>query len=311
MTEPLRIGVVGTGALGQHHARILCDLDGADMRGVFDVDAARAREIAEKHGTVVAESLDVLLEQCEAIVVAAPTVAHADLAGRALSRGLHVLIEKPIASSLDEAEQILEAAGDRVVAVGHVEFYNPAVQALLNASGAPRFVEIDRLGVFSPRSLDVDVVLDLMIHDLQILQALDGTDVAEVRAVGIDVLTSKVDIANARIELASGCVANLTASRVSDRKVRRLRVFSGSAYYSVDYQEQSIKGFALADGDQGATASGRSIVQLDVPVVHQEPLRAELDAFVRACRGDDRAPLVSGRDGTEALKLAIDVVDAI
>lgn len=311
MTEDLRIGVVGTGALGQHHARILCDLQGANMRGVYDVDAERAREIAEAHGTVAVASLDALLDDCEAVVVAAPTVAHAELAGEALGRGLHVLIEKPIASSVEEAEQILSAARDRVVAVGHVEFYNPAVQTLMGASERPRFVEIDRLGVFSPRSLDVDVVLDLMIHDLQILQALDGTAVDEVRAVGIDVLTPKVDIANARIRFASGCVANLTASRVSDRKVRRLRVFSGNSYYSVDYQEQSIKGFALGEGEGIASVGGRSIVELDVPVATQEPLRAELDAFVRACRGDASAPLVSGRDGTEALKLAIDVVQAI
>ncbi len=281
------------------------------MMGVFDVDAARAEEIAAQHGTRARSSFEVLLGDCEALVIAAPTVHHADLACAALEAGAHVLVEKPIAATPAEAERILAAAGDRVVAVGHVEFYNPAVQALLQQVDRPRFMEIDRLGVFSPRSLDVDVVLDLMIHDIQLMQALDPSGVDEVRAVGIDVLTPKVDIANARISLRSGCVANLTASRVSDQRVRRLRVFGETCYYSVDFQEQKVKGFALAEEAGGEGPLARSIEQLELDVEQAEPLRAELECFVRACRGERDVPLVDGRAGTEALEVATKVLAAI
>jgi predicted dehydrogenase len=222
-----------------------------------------------------------------------------------LERGLHVLIEKPLASSLDEADRLLERAGDRVLAVGHVEFYNPAVQALLALGAAPRFVEVQRLGVFSPRSLDVDVVLDLMIHDLQILHAFDASPVAEVRATGIAVLSPRIDIANVRIELASGGVANLTASRVSSERVRKLRAFLPNRYYSLDYQSQEIKGYRLEE-----TGTRRRILPDDLPVERAEPLRRELEAFLAACRGE-AAPRVDGLQGRRALATALAVVEAI
>jgi predicted dehydrogenase len=185
--------------------------------------------------------------------------------------------------------------------VGHVEYFNPAVQALLAQRSSPRFVEVQRLGVFTPRSLDVDVVLDLMIHDIQILHALDVSALAEVRATGINVLSPRVDIANARLEFASGCVANLTASRVSAERVRRLRVFAPSRYYSLDYQAQEIKGFRLHQRD-----GERSIEAADVAVERAEPLRLELEAFVAACRGE-ATPLVDGRQGRRALETALQV----
>jgi predicted dehydrogenase len=246
-----------------------------------------------------------LAGEIEAAVVAAPTVAHADMGCELLGRGLHLLIEKPLAASLEEADRLLAQAGGRVLAVGHVEFFNPAVQALLSVGSPPRFVEIQRLGVFSPRSLDVDVVLDLMIHDLQILHALDPSPVAEIRATGIAVLSQRIDIANVRVELESGAVANLTASRVSSERARKLRVFLPNRYYSLDYQAQEIKGYRLEEeGGQ------RRILPDDLPVERAEPLKRELEAFLAACRGE-AAPRVTGEQGRRALATALAVVEAI
>ncbi len=309
MAEPssrLRIGVVGTGAMGRHHVRILSGLAGVELVGLFDLDPGVARRVADKFGTRVWPSLEALAAEVEAAVLAVPTVLHAELGCRLLAWGLHVMVEKPIAASPDEARRLVEAAGDRVLAVGHVEFYNPAVQNLLCLEGPPGFVEIHRLAAFTPRSLDIDVVLDLMIHDLQILHALDPSDVTEIRATGINVLSPRIDIANARIALASGCVANLTASRVSSERVRKLRVFvPGRGYYSLDYDQQEIKGFRL-DGD----AAERRIVPDDLEVQRDEPLRRELESFVAHCRGGD-APLVDGRQGERALNTACGVLEAL
>ncbi|HVG06382.1 MAG TPA: Gfo/Idh/MocA family oxidoreductase [Thermoanaerobaculia bacterium] len=292
--------MVGTGAMGRNHVRILSSLSGVEFVGVHDPDP-KAGEL----GVRVFERLEDLAGEIDAAVVAAPTVAHADIGCFLLQRKIHVLIEKPIASSLAEADRLLEAQGDRVLAVGHVEFYNPAVQALVGVGTPPRFVEVQRLGVFSPRSLDVDVVLDLMIHDLQILQALDPSPVVEVRATGINVLSPRVDICNARVELGSGCVANLTASRVSSERVRKLRAFLPSRYYSLDYHAQEIRGYRLEEGD-----GGRKILPSDLTVTRAEPLLRELEAFVAACRGE-KAPLVTGEAGRRALETALAVVDAI
>ena len=303
--NPLRMAVVGTGAMGRNHVRILSTLPGVELVGIHDPAPGAAEAVSKEHGAQAFESLDDLAGRIDAAVVAVPTVAHADIGCKLLSRGVHVLVEKPIAQSLAEADRLLEAQGDRILAVGHVEFYNPAVQALLGVGLPPRFVEVQRLGVFSPRSLDVDVVLDLMIHDLQILRALDPSPVAEVRATGINVLSPKVDICNARVELASGCVANLTASRVSSERVRKLRAFLPSRYYSLDYQAQEIHGYRLEDG-----AGGRRILPDNLPVERAEPLRRELEAFTAACRGE-KAPLVDGRAGRQALETALAVVGAI
>ena len=306
---PVRIGVVGTGSLGRHHVRILASLPGAELVGIHDARPEVAAELAATHGTVAFADVDALAAQVDAMVVAAPTSEHARIGAPLLAAGKHVLVEKPIAGSLEEADELLAAAaaggGHNVLAVGHVEFYNPAVQALLAAGAAPRFVEVERLGVFSPRSLDVDVVLDLMIHDLQILHALDPSDVAEVRATGINVLSPRIDIANVRLELASGCTANLTASRVSAERVRKLRAFSPRGYFSLDYQAQEIKGYRL-EGVEGAP----QIVRADLPVEPAEPLRRELEAFLRACRGEPTA-LVRGEEGRRALATALAVVAAM
>ena len=291
--------------MGRNHVRLLSALAGAELVGVYDPKPEAAASMAREHGARVFPRLEELAGEIEAAVVAAPTAAHAEMGCALLDRGLHVLVEKPLASSLPEADRLLERAGDRVLAVGHVEFYNPAVQALLALGTAPRFVEVQRLGVFSPRSLDVDVILDLMIHDLQILHVLDASPVAEVRATGIAVLSPRIDIANVRVELASGGVANLTASRVSSERVRKLRAFLPNRYYSLDYQAQEIKGYRLEE-----TGTQRRILPDDLPVERAEPLKRELESFLAACRGED-APRVDGTQGRRALATALAVVEAI
>ncbi|HEX6200828.1 MAG TPA: Gfo/Idh/MocA family oxidoreductase, partial [Thermoanaerobaculia bacterium] len=303
--RPLKIGVFGTGALGRHHTRILAELPGAELVGVYDLREEAAREAAEPYAARIFPSAEALGGEIEAAVAAVPTVAHAKVAGALLGRGVHVLVEKPIASSLAEADRLVEAAeaAGAVLAVGHVEFFNPAVQALVAAlegsEAGVRFVEVQRLARFTPRSLDVDVILDLMIHDLQILHALDPSPLAEVRATGIDVLSPRIDIANARIELESGCAANVTASRVSAERVRKLRVFGRSRYFSLDYQDQEVKGFRLEDEGEE-----RKILPADLAVEKAEPLRRELEAFLSACRGE-AAPIVTGREGRRALATAL------
>ncbi len=288
--------------------RILSTLPGVELVGIVDSRTEVAQALATEHGTVVLPSVEALAEVAHAAVVAVPTVSHAEVGVYLARRGLHVMMEKPIASSLGEADSLIAAARgtDRVLAVGHVEFHNPAVQALRGIGVPPRFVEIERLGVFSPRSLDVDVVLDLMIHDLQILHALDPSAVVEVRATGISVLSPKIDIANARIELASGCVANLTASRVSAERTRKLRAFLPSRYYSLDYQAQEIKGYRLID-----EGGERKIQKDDLAVEKAEPLKCELEAFVADCVAGRAARSVSGEQGRRALESALAVVAAI
>ncbi|MEM1203946.1 MAG: Gfo/Idh/MocA family oxidoreductase [Acidobacteriota bacterium] len=306
MASTLRIGVIGTGHLGRHHVRILASMPETELVGIYDQKPEVAAALAQEHGTRSCRNPEELWDDAEAIVLAVPTFAHASIGQETLERGLHLMVEKPMASSLDEADAMLAAAGpDQVLAVGHVEFYNPAVQALLSLGETPRFLEAQRLSAFTPRSLDVDVILDLMIHDLQLLHALDPSPIAEIRATGIDVLSAKVDIASARIELESGTTANITASRVSAEPVRKLRVFLRQRYFSIDYREQEIKGFGLQDaGDK------KVILPEEISAEPKEPLRAELDAFVAACLGRE-VPYVTGAAGRRALATALAVRDAI
>lgn len=296
---------MGTGALGRHHVRILAELDEAELVGVREIDGDRARQVTSEFGGRAFESLEALAAEIDAAVVAAPTVEHAGIGCRLLEAGIHVLVEKPIAVTLEEADRLLDAAGDRVLAVGHVEFYNPAVQALMEIGLQPGFAEVHRMGEFSPRSLDIDVVRDLMIHDLQILHSLDSSGLKSLAAVGVCVLTDRDDIANARLEFESGLVANLTASRISDQRVRKLRVIVPGMYLSLDYQGQEIKGYKLTKG-----GSGRDLERLDVTIEKQEPLKCELRAFLAACRGE-AGPLVTGRSGRQALATAIRVCELI
>ncbi len=302
---PLRVGVVGTGEMGRRHVRILSRLAGAELVGVLDIRPEVAREVAGAFETRVFSSLEELGAEVDAAVVAVPTADHARVGADLLHRGVHLLVEKPIASSLAEADELCAAADDRVLAVGHVEFFNPAVQALLERGARPGFLEVHRLAAFTPRSLDIDVVLDLMIHDLQILHALDPSPIREIRAKGINVLTSRIDIANVRIALESGCVANLTASRVSAETVRKLRAFLPQRYYSVDYRKQEIKGFRL---EAGGTVP--KLVREAPPVAPADSLELELVAFLEACRGQ-QARLVDGAAGRRALSTALEVAKSI
>ena len=297
---------MGTGALGRHHVRILSGLPEVELVGVYDIQPEVRHQIAKEFGVHAFEDLNALAAKIDAAVVAVPTTDHASVGCSLLERDIHVLIEKPIAPTLAEADLLVRAAGDSVLAVGHVEFFNPAVEQLLAIDQRPGFIEVHRLAVFSPRSLDVDVVLDLMIHDLQIMHALDDSPVAEVRATGISVLSDRIDIANSRIALTSGCVANLTASRVSAERVRKLRAFLPSrGYYSVDYQDQEIKGFRLKQANDD-----RQIVPDHLNVDKHEPLKRELESFVAACLGK-RGSLVDGVQGRRALKTAHRVLRAI
>ena len=302
-----RIGVIGTGHLGRHHVRILSEMEETQLVGIYDQRPEAAAALAEKHDTTSFSSYEELAEQVEAIVLAVPTFAHARLGRDLLARGLHLMVEKPITSTLEEADELLAAAAkrNRILAVGHVEFYNPAVQALLQAKETPRFIEAERLAPFTPRSLDVDVLLDLMIHDLQILHALDPSPIHEIRATGIDVLSPRIDIANVRVELESGVTANITASRVSAEPSRKLRVFAHQRYFSLDYRQQEIKGFRLRE-----EGTERHIAPIEMPIQHQEPLRAELEAFVGACQGKDVA-YVDGAQGRRALETALRITEQI
>ncbi len=303
----VRVAVVGVGHLGRHHARIAASLRGVRCVGVVDRHPGRAREVGAEFGVPVLASLEEAAGAAEAVIIATPTVSHAEIARTLLARGCDVLVEKPITTTVGEADALLAEARarGRVVQVGHVERYNPAVQAALALAADVRFVEMHRLGIFTRRSLDVDVVLDLMIHDLQIVQALVGRPVEEVRAVGMPVLTSTIDIANARIAFEGGCVAVLTASRVSSDKVRRCEIFAPALSLSVDMQAQSVRAYRLS-----RETGEPEIVGSSVAVEREEPLAREISDFVRAVR-ERAAPLVSGEVGREALVLASRVQEAI
>jgi len=305
--EPIRIAVVGVGHLGRHHARVAASLPGVLCVGVHDHHEGRAEEVAREFGLAVLPSLESVASAAQAAVIATPTSSHAEIASRLLDSGLDVLIEKPITASLAEADDLLALARrrGRRIGVGHVERHNPAVVAALAMVTAPRFVEVHRLGIFSSRSLDIDVVLDLMIHDLQILRDLAQEDPVEIRAVGMAVLTPQIDIANARLAFPRGLVANLTASRVSAEKVRKYRIFAPSLYISIDMQAQTVQASRL---DRVGPAP--RIASSEVEIVKEEPLVRELSDFAESVR-ERRPPLVSGENARSALALAQAVREAI
>ena len=302
------VAVVGVGHLGRHHLRLASSLAGWRCVGAFDPDRSRLEALCTEFGAKPLSSVDEAVELCQAAIVASPTITHHELATRFLSAGRHVLVEKPIAASVAEADDLVALADARrvVLGVGHVEFFNPAVQAVLALSPRPRYLEAQRLSAFSRRSLDIDVVLDLMVHDLQLAQALcHDCPIAEVRAVGVPVLSSRTDLANVRLSFKDGTVANLTASRVSSERVRKLRVFAHDEYFSIDYAEQSVSAFRL-----DRSGAEPVISPLEVRVERGEPLAAEHAAFLRECQGLP-GPFVDGRAGTAALAAAVAVVDAI
>jgi predicted dehydrogenase len=305
-SEPLRIGVIGVGHLGKHHARILSAMEGAHLVAVVDTAADRAAEAAAATGARALSDFRKLLGDVDAVTVAVPTELHRDVALPFLERGIAVLIEKPIARSLIEADELVAAArsSGATLAVGHTERYNPAVAAVMPLVTSPRFIEVHRLGVFPDRSLDIDVVFDLMIHDLDIILALVRSEVESIEAVGVPVLTPRFDIANARLKFATGCIANVTASRISRERVRKIRFFQPDAYLSIDYAAQEVEGWRLVrrEGARPGIEGG------PLPVERDEPLRRELADFVHAARTKS-TPVVDGNAGRRALELATRIAD--
>lgn len=305
MSQPLRVGVVGAGAFGQNHARVYSTLEGVKLTGVADVNFDRAREIAALYHAEAFDNPAALLGRVDAVSVAVPTVKHLEAAEPFLRAGVHALVEKPIAPSVEDAQKLIDAAraGGAVLAVGHLERFNPAVEYVLDTVRHPVFVEVHRLSGFPDRSLDVDVLLDLMVHDLDILLALTGSPVTGLHAVGVPVLTPRVDIASVRLDFASGCVANLTASRISAETLRKFRVFEPHRYVGVDYRQQSVDEFRLASAPGEARPR---ILPCRPEVRHEEPLHRELAHFAGCARSGKR-PRVNGEAGLAALDLALRV----
>lgn len=313
----LPIGVIGVGSLGFHHARILSDLAGAKLVGVNDTDAERGRRVAEELKTTFFADLDDLLGRVEAAVVAVPTIHHTEVSLAALARGVHLLIEKPLAPTLAEADRILEAAQatGALVATGHVERFNAAVRACEAYVEGPRFVESHRLSPFGPRGLDVAVILDLMIHDIDLVLGLVQEPVRAVDAVGIAVLSPSVDIANARLQFGGGTVANITASRVSRERMRKIRIFQPSGYISLDLGAGVGEFLRLRPGAVLSSPTALEhgleglVERVELVGDGKEPLRAELESFVAAIRGEGEI-VVTGGAGRRALEVALQIVES-
>lgn len=309
MSENLiRVAVVGVGGFGRNHVRVWRGLEGAKLVGVIDTNAERAREIAAEFGTKVISDLDALTaEHVDAVSLAVPTKQHAAVGCRLLDLGMDVLVEKPMAASLEEADRLIAAAkrSDRVLQIGHVERFNPAVAAAQKIVSRPMFFEVHRLGIFTPRSLDIDVVYDVMIHDLDILLSLVPSTVVDLKAVGIPVITDKVDIAHARVEFDTGTVANITASRVSTERVRKMRFFQEHEYISLDFARQDALRIRVKPGGIQPEIGFEKL-----PAAQEEPLHAELRAFLESVR-TRKTPVVDGAAGRRALELADRVMAGI
>jgi predicted dehydrogenase len=311
----IRVAVVGVGEFGRNHVRVWREMEGAELVGVVDTNAERAAKIASEFGTRALADVNALAtERVDAVSVAVPTVQHARVGRELLAAGRDILVEKPMAASLDEADELIVAAkrAGRILQIGQVERFNPAVDAALKIVNRPMFFEVHRLGVFTPRSLDIDVVYDVMIHDLDILLTLVNAEVVDLKAVGIPVITDKVDIAHARIEFATGAVANVTASRVSTERVRKMRFFQEHEYISMDFARQDVLRVRVKAGAAEAAALGAlpEIGFEKLPSTPQEPLKAELRAFLDCVR-TRRAPAVDGAAGRGALALADRVMEGI
>lgn len=302
-SDKLKCGVAGVGYLGQHHARIYSELEGAELAGIFEANPERAKEIAAKHGCPIFGSLEELAAACDAVSVAVPTDLHHQVALPLLAGGCHLLIEKPICESLDQAADILKAAKEAnlLVQVGHIEHFNPVMSFLEEAVSAPKFITADRLAPFQPRGTEVGVTLDLMIHDIGIILQLVNSPVRKIESVGVAVLSKTEDIANARIEFENGCVANLNTSRVSSKKLREIRVFQPSGYLSLDFMNQA--GHVVKVGAGG-------LEKAEVPIEKGEPLKFELAHFVESVRKRQQ-PKVHGELGKTALEIAITVTQQI
>ena len=299
----LRVGVVGVGHIGKNHARLYGDLPSAKFTAVYDIDQPRAKKITEKSHALAAHSIDEFAENIDAASIATPTSTHFEIAKQLLDRGKHLLIEKPIAENTAHATELAELAAQRglILQVGHVERFNPVLSALEERLTHPRFIEAHRLSPYPERSTDIGVVLDLMIHDLEIILHLVRSPVQNIDAVGVPVLSRGEDIANARIRFENGCIANITSSRISPERMRKIRVFQEDAYLSLDYQEQT--------GEIYRKVGGR-ITRDKVAIEREEPLKRQLASFIE-CASTGRAPRVSGFQAAAALELAVEITKRI
>lgn len=300
----IRLAVIGAGQFGRNHCRAIHESGRADLCAIVDTDPARANEIASLYSTRAFNGIHELLGEVDAAVVAVPTTAHEEVGGMLLENGIDVLIEKPITPDLPAADRLIETAErhGRILQVGHLERFNPAVVELERRATLPLFFEIHRLNQFSPRSLDVDIVLDLMIHDVDIVLALTHAEPEEIRAAGISILSEKVDIANVRLQFPNGCVANLTASRVSTERVRKLRLFQPQQYLSLDYERKDLAIFTVGEG--------RRIGFEQASVVKDEPLKLQLESFLD-CAEKRNPPKCSGRGARLSLRVALAILDKI
>jgi predicted dehydrogenase len=318
------VGVIGVGHLGSLHAKMYAEIESAQLVGVYDVDSARAKQIAEQYDTKAYSSIAELLNNCKAVSIATTTKTHYEVAQKAINAGVHVLIEKPITRTVDEAESLIKLAKQKKVKiqVGHIERFNPALLALEKYHLQPMFIESHRLAQFNPRGTDVAVVLDLMIHDIDIIMGLVNSDVKNIHANGVAVVSENVDIANARIQFANGCVANVTASRISQKKMRKMRMFQRDAYISVDFSDGLAEVFRLADGNDGS--SGMTMMLGEITrgsvkrnIVYERPeikevnaLKFELEQFIDTVV-HDKEPVVTGEEGKRALQIAHDIIEKI
>ena len=324
MTERVAIGVVGVGHLGALHTKMLAASTTATLVGVYDVDGAKAARVATEFGTKAFASLDELLEKAEAVTIATTTIAHHATAKKALGQGKHLFIEKPITHTVGEADELCRLAreGGRIIQVGHIERFNPAILALDRYTINPMFVESHRLAQFNPRGTDVAVVLDLMIHDIDIILSFVRAPVTRIDANGVAVVSDSVDIANARLQFANGCVANVTASRISQKKMRKMRLFQRNEYIAIDFSEGTAEVFRLLEGDApdmpgtmmlgelGAGKNKRTIVYEQPEVKDVNALQYELNLFAKTIR-EQGTPVVSGEDGRRALEVAQGILDTI
>ena len=311
MSKKIKTAVIGVGHLGREHARIYSSIENAALVAVCDIDEKTGRTIAERFGVRFVSDYRELFGEVEAVSVSTPTASHHVIACNFLEAGISVLVEKPIARSLAEADEIIRTAqtSGAILHVGHIERFNPAFRALQREITRPRFFEAHRMGIFTPRSLDIDVVMDLMVHELDIIATLVQSEVTQLEAVGIPILTPKIDLANARLEFANGCIANITASRVSGDRLRKLRVFQPNQYYSLDYADQHVTICRLTPS--GTPGSIPEIHAGSLGITKCEPLLVEIETFIEAVKTGDSAPGVSGREGRRALALALQVLEKI
>lgn len=326
--DDIRVAVVGVGRLGEQHTRVYWQLPGVKLVGVYDIDQTKAKRVASMFGAYAFDEYGQLLQEVDVVSIAVPTSAHYKVTRQALDQGVHVLVEKPLASTIEEAEELIKLARRRgvVLQVGHIERFNSAIRALEGVNVNPRFIESHRLALFDPRGTDVAVVLDLMIHDIDLILSFVKCGVVDVDAVGVPVVSEQEDIANARLRFENGCVANVTASRISQKRLRKMRIFQENAYISIDFLQAHTEIYRLQGMDEvnkrangstmitfgeiGTGSQRRRIVYERLTAPEEEPLKLELESFIDAIKWGDE-PKVTGEEGREALRVAIEVLNKI